>query len=215
MVVAATAAVTMLVMVIMIVVVIVLMLMMPMGVIVMMLVAMGMMVMIMAVVMPVMMMVVVADMGAALRPERALHGGHGAALPARQLGKSRIVLDIESIVRDLGEAVVAAEMPGEAHEAKRIFRLHLQQFFGLRLHLNEASILQAQGITVVDGGLHVEIEQDLGAALTFQRGLPAVSRLMVEGHRVDDTVGLHGGLADDGGDAGHGFVSGQGWISDR
>jgi hypothetical protein len=30
---------------------------------------------------------------------------------------------------------------------------------------------------------------------------------MIEGHRVDDTVGLHGRLADDGGDAGHGFVS--------
>jgi hypothetical protein len=30
---------------------------------------------------------------------------------------------------------------------------------------------------------------------------------MVEGNRGDDAVGLHGRLADDGGDAGHGFVS--------
>jgi hypothetical protein len=30
---------------------------------------------------------------------------------------------------------------------------------------------------------------------------------VVEGDGVDDAVGLHGGLADDGGDAGHGFVS--------
>jgi hypothetical protein len=28
---------------------------------------------------------------------------------------------------------------------------------------------------------------------------------VVEGDRGDDTVGLHGGLADDGGDAGHGL----------
>jgi hypothetical protein len=37
--------------------------------------------------------------------------------------------------------------------------------------------------------------------------MAAIPRAMVEGHRVDDTVGLHGRLADDGGDAGHGFVS--------
>jgi hypothetical protein len=30
---------------------------------------------------------------------------------------------------------------------------------------------------------------------------------MVERDDVDDAVGLHGGLADDGGDAGHGTVS--------
>ena len=62
-------------------------------------------------------MVVVAHMGAALRLERALHWGHGAALAPRQLRQGRVVLDVEGIASDLGEAVVAAQMPGEAHEA--------------------------------------------------------------------------------------------------
>ncbi len=173
--------------------------------------AMGMVMMvIMIVVMPVavMVVIVIADMGAALRLERALHGRYGAALPAREFRKGRIVLNVESIIRDLGQAMVRAEMPGKTHETQRVLRLHLQQPFTLCLHLNEAAILQTQGITIVDRSLHVEIEQDLGAALTLQRRLPPVSRLMVEGHRVDDTVGLYGGLANDSGDAGHGFVSG-------
>jgi hypothetical protein len=37
--------------------------------------------------------------------------------------------------------------------------------------------------------------------------MAAVAGFMVEGNRIDDTIGLHGGLADDGGDAGHGLVS--------
>jgi hypothetical protein len=163
----------------------------------------------------VMPMVVIADMNAALRLEGALHGGCGAALSPRQFGERRIVLDVESVACDLDEAVLAAQVPRQAHEAQRVLGPDLKQLLGSRLHLNEASILEPQGVAVVDGRLHVEIQQDLGSALPFQRPVAAVSRLMIEGHRVDDTVGLHGGLADDGGDAGHGFVSTRGlsWSS--
>ena len=163
------------------------------------------------VVMPVtmMVMVVVADMGAALGLERTLHRGHGAALTARQLREGRIVLDIEGVVRNLGEAVVRAEMPGQTHKAHGVLRLHLEQGLGFRLHLDEAAVFEAQGVAVVDGGLHVEIEMDLRPALAVQVGVPAVPRLVIEDYRVHDTVWLHGGLADDGGDAGHGLVSGD------
>jgi hypothetical protein len=152
-------------------------------------------------------MVVIAHMGAALRLERALHRGHGAALTARQLREGRVVLDIERIARHLSEAMVAAEVPGEAREAQRVLSLHLQQGLRLGLHLHEMPVLEPQGVAVVDGGLHVEIEMDLGSALAFERAMAAVSRRVVEGDGVDDAVGLHGGLADDGGDAGHGLVS--------
>ena len=151
--------------------------------------------------------VVVADMGAALRPEGALHGGYGAALPACQLRQRRIALDVEGIIRHLDEAVIAAEMPGEAHEAQGVLGLHLEQGLRLGLHLHQLPVLEPQGIAVVDGGFHVEIEMDLGAALGPQGTMATVPRRVVEGDGVDDAVGLHGGLADDGGDAGHGFVS--------
>jgi hypothetical protein len=151
--------------------------------------------------------VVVARMGAALRPEGALHGGCRAALPPRHFGESRIVFDVEGIARDLHEAVLAAQMPGKARQAKGVLGPDLQKMLRRSLHLHQAAVLQPQGVAVVDGGLHVEIEQDLGSALAFQRPMAAVPCAMVEGHRVDDTVGLHGRFADDGGDAGHGFIS--------
>ena len=68
---------------------------------------MGMAVTVIMMVMPVtVMVVVVADMGAALRLERSLHRGDRAALPAGEFGQCRIVLDVESLVRDLGKAMV-------------------------------------------------------------------------------------------------------------
>jgi hypothetical protein len=211
---AAVMAVLMMVMVMMVVIMLVVMgMIVPM---VMMLVAVGMSVAMaltmavavsMAMMMVVMPMVVVADMGAALRLEGTLDGCRRAALPAHQFRHCRVVLDIECVRRDLDQAMATAEMPGEPREAQGVLGLHLQQSLGRRLHLDELSILKPQGIAVVDGGFHIEIEQDLGPALGPQPPLAAVAGLVIEGDRVDDAVGLHGGLADDGGDAGHGLIS--------
>jgi hypothetical protein len=167
-------------------------------------VSMGMMVVVMSVVMP---MVVVAVMGAALRPERALHRGGDAALPAHQFRHRRIVLHVDRIAGDLDEAMLAAEMPGQTHEAQRILGPHLQQALGRGLDLDETPVFEPQGIAVVDGRFHVEIEQDFSPALTRQPRLTAVASRVIERDRIDHAVGFHGGLADDGGDAGHGFVS--------
>jgi hypothetical protein len=157
------------------------------------------------VMMVVMLMVVIADMGAALRLEGALDGSCRTTLPAHEFGHGRIVLDVEGVCRDFDQAMAAAEMPGEAREAQGILGPHLQQRLGRRPDLDELAVLEPQGIAVVDGGFHIEIEQDLGPALGPQRPLTAAAGLVVEGDRGDDTVRLHGGLADDGGDAGHGL----------
>jgi|GEM_PF-5267734 len=162
----------------------------------------------MAMIMMIVPMIVVANMSAALRLERTLHRAHGAALSAGKFRQGWAVLDVEGIVRDLDEAVIAAEVPSKAHKPQRVLGLYLQQGLSLSLHLHKLPVLEPQGVAVVDRGLHVEIEMDLGPTLTFERAMAAVSRRVIEGDGVDDTVGLHGGLADNGGDAGHGFVSG-------
>jgi hypothetical protein len=151
--------------------------------------------------------IVIAVMSAALGLERALHRAGRATLTAHQLGHGRAVFHVERLVGDLEEPVLAAKVPGKTHEAQRVLGPNLQKLLGCRLHLHEPPVLEAQRIAVIDGGFHVEIEHDLGAALGLQGRLAAIARLMVERDRVHDTVGLHGGLADDGGNAGHGFVS--------
>jgi hypothetical protein len=87
-------------------------------------------------------MVVIAHMGAALRLEGALHGRGRAALPPGQLGKGRIVLDVEGIARNLDEAVLAAQVPGEPREAKGVLGPHLQKLLGRSLHLHQTAVLQ-------------------------------------------------------------------------
>ena len=139
--------------------------------------------------------VVVAMVGALLRPKAALHGDDSAALAARQFGECRAVLDIKRVAGKFSEAVLAAEMPGETHQAKRIFGAYLQQLFGRRLHLNKRSILQPKGVTVVDGGLHVEIEMDLGPGLArcrcaWRRLRAAWSRVIVSIDALGFTAGL-------------------------
>lgn len=200
MVMAAPAAMAVLVMMVVIVGV-----MMPM---VMMMVLMGMgvamVVMVMAMAMMMMVMIVVAVMHALLRLEGALHGRRRAALPARQLREGGIVRDVDRIGGDFRQRVLAAEMPGEPHETQRVLGPHFQKALGRRLHLHQVSVLEPQGVAVVDDGLHVEVEQDVRAALPLQGRLTAAAGRMIEGDRIDDTVGLHGGLADDGGNAGHG-----------
>lgn len=152
----------------------------------------------------VMMVVVVAVMGALLRPEGALHRGRDAALSAGELGQGRRVFHIEGLGRDLRKAMLAAEMPGETHEAQGILGPHFEEVLGGGLHLHEAPVLEPQGIPVVDHRLHVEVEMDLGAGLGLQMRMAAAAGLMVEDDRIDDPVGLHGGLADEGGGARHG-----------
>ena len=71
----------------------------------------------MAMIMVVMPMVVVADMGAALRPEGALHRGRRAALPTHEFRHCRAVLHVERVGRNLHQAMLAPEVPGKAREA--------------------------------------------------------------------------------------------------
>ncbi len=149
------------------------------------------------------MMIVVALMGALFRAEAARDRYGGAALAAGEFREGRIILDVESIAGKFRKAMLAAEMPREPHEAERVFGADLEQRLGGGRHLNQLAVLEPKGIAVVDGGLHVEIEVDLRTGLTDQMRVSPASGRVIERNGVDDPFGLHGGLADDGGDVGH------------
>jgi hypothetical protein len=162
------------------------------------------------VMMAVVVMIMIAVMDALFRLEAPLDRCRDAALPAGQFGESGAVFDIEGVAGEFGKAVLAAEMPGEAHEAERVFGPHFQKLFGGGFHLNELAILEPQGVAVVDHRLHVEIEMDVRPLLAGQMRMAPASRRMIEGDRIDHAVELDGGLADDGGDAGHDLSLGEG-----
>lgn len=138
-----------------------------------------------------------------LRLERALHRRHGAALPAHQLGDRRIVGNIERISGHLGRNVVAAEVPGEAHQPQRVLGADFQQAFGCGLHLHEPAIVQLQRVAIVQSHRLVEFDGDLQPAGRLHRESVAAAIPMPEAERVDDALGANGGLANDGSGAKH------------
>lgn len=164
---------------------------------------------IMAMVMIVPVMVVAAAavvamvMDFRLRLERTLDRRHRAALPAHELGDGRDVDDVERVGRHLGRDVVAAEMPGEAHQPQLVLGLDLQQALGCGLDLHEPAILQLQRIAVVQHRGLVEVDGELQAARRLHRQGAAAAILMAEAERIDDALGTDGSLANDGGGAKH------------
>jgi hypothetical protein len=176
-------------------------------------VVMVMAVMVMSVVVPVTMGVagmitigvVVAGMviGAALGLERPRHLGHGAALAADHFGQDVVVLDIDRVSRDLGRRVPVADVPGDAHQAQRVLGADFQQALRCRLDLNEAAILELDGIAVVQRSRLVEVEQDVEPAIALERKPATVAVLVIERQGLDDLVGLDRSLANDGGGTQH------------
>lgn len=177
-----------------------------MGFVVMTVMVMGMVVMGMVIVpMVVVPMVVVAVimpagaviMGCPLGPEGARDRVRNAALAPHQFGRGGGRRDVEHVRGDLGGHVVAAELPGEAHQPGRVLGPHRVQVLRGGPHRDEPAIVEAQRIAVVQGrGLgerHRETEPTLGHQSLGKRG-PA---FVVEAHRVGDAVGAHRGAADD------------------
>lgn len=148
--------------------------------------------------------VIAALVGALLWAEGAGHFGRGRAEAAHHLQQHVVVADIERVLADLRGDMAVADMPGDLHQPQRVVGRDLDEALGGGLDLHEAPVLQLHRVAVVENGRAVEVEEEGEAALGGQRDAPAVARFVVEGQRVGDPLGLHGGAAEDGGGAEHG-----------
>jgi hypothetical protein len=165
------------------------------------------MVMMLTMAMMVIMAAVLVIIGAALGPEGAGHGGEAAALAAHHLGDHVVVFDIDRLGGDLRWGMAIAEMPGDLEQPERIFGADLQKLFLGCLDRDKAAILELQSIAVIEDRRFFEIDQHVEPTIGGQRYTAALAAFMVEGERVDDTLGLDGGLADNGCSARHGLFS--------
>ncbi|SDA13450.1 hypothetical protein SAMN02799622_00984 [Methylobacterium sp. UNC378MF] len=169
-------------------------------------------VMIVAVIMVGMMIVAVivpagaVIVGGVLGPEGAGDRGRDAALPAHEFGRGRGSRDVEHVRADLGVHVAAAELPGQAQQADRILGAHLQEVLGGRLHRDETTVVEAQGVAVFQGRGLGERDVEGEPALPDQGSRNGVPGRAIEGHRIGDTVGAHRGPADDRGGCRHGIL---------
>jgi len=147
--------------------------------------------------------VVAMIISAALGLERARDRIHRAALPSDHLRQHMVVLDIDRVGRDFRRRVAVADMPGDAHQPQRILGPNLEQALRSRLDQHQPTILQLDGVAIAERGRLVEIEQDIEAAIAFQRQATAIAVLMVERQRLDDLVRPDRSLANDGGGTQH------------
>jgi hypothetical protein len=156
------------------------------------------MIMAMAVIVPAIVLV------HALRLEGAHDARRSAPLSANEFGESGIVFDVERLRRHFRWGVTVADLIRNPHQAKGILGLDLQERLGRGLDSDEASILELHGIAILQHRGLVEIQKEIEPALAFEHDAAALATLMVEGHRIGDTIRPDGGLADDGSGTKHG-----------
>lgn len=167
----------------------------------------------MAVVMTMMMIVMVVPAAAIVamgvmvdfrfRLERALDHRHRTALPAHQLAERSIVRNVKRFGRHLGRDMVAAEMPGETHQPQRVLGADFQQAFRRGLDLDQHAVFELQGIAVVQRRRLVERDREFQPARGANAHAIDRAVAMAQRQRIDDALGLDGGLAKDGGGAKH------------
>lgn len=140
---------------------------------------------------------------AALGLEGTAHHGHRTALAAHHFRQHMVVLDIDRVRGDLGRGMAIADMPGDAHQPQRVLRADFEQALRRGLDPDQTSILELDGVAIVQARGLVEIQQDVETLVTLQGDAAAVAIFMIERDGLDDLVGFDRSLANDGGGAKH------------
>lgn len=138
-----------------------------------------------------------------LRLERTLDHRHRTALPAHQFTERRIVRNVEGVSRHLGRDMMAAEMPGEAHQPQRVLGADLQQAFRRGLDLDQRAVFQLQRVAIVQRRRLVERDREFQPARRSYAHAIDRAVAVAQRQRIDDALGLDGGLAKNGGGAKH------------
>ena len=162
------------------------------------------MAMIMRVVVTVIMRMPVRTMGmamviisAALGLEGARDNGCCAAKPTDHFREHMIIFEIERIRRQFTWRMAIADMPSGFEKAQRIFGPHLQQSLRCRFNENQTSILELNGVAIVQNGRFVEIEQKFEPLFTAQRNAAAMPALVIKAHGIDNFISLYGCFANE------------------
>jgi hypothetical protein len=138
-----------------------------------------------------------------LRLKRPRHLRNDAAQTPRHLGQRRIGLHVYGLACQLRRGMAPAELPGETQQTERVLGPDLEKALRRRPHLDEAAVLQLDGVTVVEDRRPVEIERKFEPAVAPDGGGTAAAGGMVKPGRISDTVLFDGGFADNAGGAEH------------
>ena len=145
-------------------------------------VAMTMMVVIVVV---VMMLVRRRRIGAALGLERRVDGNDLGAEASQQRLDRRIALEPQPTLQHLHRHMPVAEMPGEPRQRRQIGGAHLDQWLGLRHHLDQPAIVEHQRVVGAQPHRLGKIKLDAGALDAEQEALLRLALRVGKDERVD------------------------------
>jgi hypothetical protein len=129
------------------------------------------------------------DIGAALRVEGGLDRGHFRAEPARHILDHMIAPDAQALGQEFGRQVAIAEMPGDAHERRRVGAADFSELFGRGDDFDDAPVLELEPVAGAQHHRLGQVEQEGEAANARHRNAAPVALVVIE----DDGVGRFAG----------------------
>src|SRR5262249_12618359 len=90
----------------------------------------------------------------------------------------------EKLVVNLGRQMAISQMPGETHELTGFPMADFDNVLGSRLHLEQSSVIEFQGISIRHGDRFRKLEKDLFALIRGQSKAAAMARVKIERDRA-------------------------------
>ena len=165
-----------------------------------MLVTMSVIVMVMMhIIVAVMVMIMMMHVLGTFRRKGSSHRLHHRAKSARQFSCRWISRYINGIGLDFSRDMIAAKMPGEPDQTRRIFRRQpIKLFIGGTDH-KHAPIIELEAIAVFQTGITVESPVNAGSIRRMRMTMRAMARRMAQAQRASNAIRPDRGFADNSG----------------
>jgi hypothetical protein len=128
------------------------------------------------------------EVSAAFRIERRFDLHHAGTEPAHHLLDDMVAADAQRLGGDLRRQMTVAEMPGDAHEMRRVLAADFDQRLGRGDHLDQAAVFQHQRIATAQGDHLGKVEQEFQPARAGHGQAPPMPVVEFEHDRIGGSV---------------------------
>ena len=153
--------------------------------------------------------VAMAFIGTAFGLERPRNARNGTAQSTHHLGQDVVIFDVDRLGGDLGRRMAIADVPSDLGEPVGRLGADLEKGLRSRDDADQSAVFELERVAALRRGRLLQVEQKLRSLLACESHATAMAPLVVERDGIDDLVGFHGKLSDDGGGADHVVLDGD------
>ena len=129
----------------------------------------------------------VMRIGAAFRVERRFNLGEPRAQGLQHFLKSGVRPHAQAIGKNLDRHVAVAKVPGKARQMRQVIAANFDQRLGLDHHIDNAAVIEFEGITVAQNNRLGKHHPDLRAVHAGEVSSLQAALIRLENERVDLT----------------------------